>query len=86
MPPEEGSGPQHQRDAETYAKWAKKDRWASFLMLNSMYNDLTSAFEDYKTAREIWNALKLKFGETSAMRLCALTLKFDSDKIVLIGI
>jgi len=50
-------------------------------MLSNMYNNLISAFEDYKTASEIWNALKLKFGETSAMRLHALTLKFDSHKM-----
>jgi len=50
-------------------------------MLNSKHNDLISAFVDYKIAREIWNALKLKFGETSATRLHAWTLKFDSHKI-----
>jgi len=46
-----------------------------------MHNDLISAFEDYKTAREVWNAFKLKFGETSAMRLRALTLQFHSHEM-----
>jgi len=46
-PPVEGSGPH-------YAKWAKKDRCARFVMLSSTHNDLISAFEDYKTAREMW--------------------------------
>ena len=53
-PPVEGSGPQHRCDAEAYAKWAKKDRCARFVMLSSTHNDLISAFEDYKTAREMW--------------------------------
>jgi len=46
-----------------------------------MHNDLISAFEDYKTAPELCNTLKLKFGEISATRLRGLTLKFDSHKI-----
>jgi len=52
-PPEEGNSPQHRRDVETYAQWAKKDRCARFVMLSSMHNDLISAFEDYKTAHEM---------------------------------
>ena len=74
-PLEEGSGSQHRHDNETYAKWAKKDHCAHFIMLSSMHNDLVSTFEDYKTAHEMCNALKLKFDETSATRLHALTLK-----------
>ena len=54
---------------------------ACFVTLNNMHNDLISAFKNYKTAHEIWNALKVKFDETSAMRLHALTLKFDSHKM-----
>jgi len=73
VPLEEGRGPQHRCDAEAYAKWGK-DHCVCFVILNSMHNDLISTFEDYKTAREKWNTLKLKFGETSAMRLHALTL------------
>ena len=48
-------------------------------------HDFISAFENHKTAREIWNDLKLKFGETSATILCAFTLKFDSHKMRLYG-
>ena len=76
VPPEEGSGPQHRSDVEAYAKWAKKYCCARFVMLSScMHNDLIRVIKDYKTAREMWNGLKLKFGETSATRLHALTLK-----------
>jgi len=81
VPQEEDSSSQHRRDVEVYAKWAKKDHCACFVMLSSVHNDLISAFEDYKTAHEMWNALKLKYGETSATRLRALTFKFDSHKM-----
>ena len=60
-PPEEGSGPQYWRDVEAYAEWAQKDHFVRFVMLSSMHNDLINAFEDYQAAREMWNALKLKF-------------------------
>ena len=80
-PPKEGSSPQHRCDGKDYAKWAKKDHCVRFIMLRSMHNDLIGAFKDCKTAREMWNALKLKFGGTSATRLHALTLKFDSHKM-----
>ena len=53
-------------------------------MMSIMHNDLISAFENFKTVREMCNALKLKFSENSAMRLCALTLKFDSHQMRLI--
>ena len=81
-PPEEGSDLQHQRDAGAHVKWTKKDRCARFVLLSNMHNDLISAFENYKTARKMYNVLKLKFGETSAMRLRMLTLKFDSHKMI----
>ena len=80
-PPEDGNGAQHRRNQEAYTQWVKKDRCARFIMLNNMHNDLISAFEDYKTAREMWDALKVKYGSTSATRLRALTLKFDSYKM-----
>ncbi|KAM7465477.1 hypothetical protein LguiB_013039 [Lonicera macranthoides] len=80
-PPEDGNGAQHRRDQEAYTQWVKKDRCARFVMLSSMHNDLISAFEDCKTAQEMWDALKAKYGSTSATRLRALTLKFDSYKM-----
>jgi len=58
-----------------------RDCCARFVMVSNMHNDLISAFEDYKTARKMWNALQLKFDETSARRLRAFTLKFDSHNM-----
>ena len=50
-------------------------------MLSSMHNDLIGEFEQYTTAQDIWKALKLRYGGTSATRLHGLTMKFDSYKM-----
>ncbi|KAG5529006.1 hypothetical protein RHGRI_029614 [Rhododendron griersonianum] len=50
-------------------------------MLASMHNDLIGEFENCATAQEMWNQLKIAFGGTTATRLRALTLKFDSYKM-----
>ncbi|KAF5469104.1 hypothetical protein F2P56_013200 [Juglans regia] len=50
-------------------------------MLSSMHNDLMCEFEIYDTAKSMWEALKLKFGETSATRLRGLIMRFDSYKM-----
>ena len=46
-----------------------------------MQNDLIGEFEENATARAMWDALKLKFGGTSAIILCDLNIKFDSYKM-----
>ena len=46
-----------------------------------MHNDLMCEFEIYDTAQSMWEALKLKFGGTSATRLRGLTMRFDSYKM-----
>ena len=52
-------------------------------MLSSMHNDLIGEFEEHATAQDMWGALKLKFGGTSATRLRALNIRFDSYKMSL---
>jgi hypothetical protein len=52
-----------------------------FTMLSSMHNDLIGEFEVYPTTQGMWEALKLKFGGTFAIRLCGLTMGFDSYKM-----
>jgi transposase InsO family protein len=76
--PQQGDTPQHQRDLEAYESWLKKDRSARFTLLSSMSNDLIGEFEECKTAHDMWEALKLRYGGTSATRLRGLTMKFDS--------
>ena len=52
-----------------------------FTMLSSMHNDLIDEFEQYITTQDMWKALKLRYGGTSATRLRGLTMKFDSYKM-----
>ena len=79
--PDEGSTEQHQRDLAAYESWRKKDLYAHFTMLSNMHNDLIGEFEQYTTAQDMWKALKLRYGGTSATRLHGLTMKFDSYKM-----
>nr|POE88869.1 hypothetical protein CFP56_37404 [Quercus suber] len=78
---DEGSIDQHQCDLAAYESWRKKYLCARFTMLSSMHNDLIGEFEQYTTAQDMWKALKLRYGVTSATRLCGLTMKFDSYKM-----
>ena len=79
--PDEGSTEQHQRDLTAYESWHKKDLCARFTMLSSMHDDLIGKFEQYTVAQDMWKALKLRYGGTSATRLRGLTMKFDSYKM-----
>ena len=79
--PEQGDTEQHTRDLAAFESWHKKDRRVCFTMLSSMHNDLIGEFEEYPTAQELWKALKIRYGRTSATRLRGLTMKFDSYKM-----
>jgi hypothetical protein len=79
--PEQGDTEQHTRDLAAFESWRKKDRCARFTMLSSMHNNLIGEFEKYPTAQELWKALKVRYGGTSATRLRGLTMKFDSYKM-----
>jgi hypothetical protein len=72
---------QNIRDFAAFENWRKKDQSACFTMLSSMHNDLIGEFEVYPTAQGIWEALKLKYGGSSATRLRGLTMRFDSYKM-----
>jgi hypothetical protein len=79
--PEQGDIEQHTCDFAAFESWRKKDQCARFTMLSSMHNDLIGEFEKYPTAQELWKALKVRYGGTSATRLRGLTMKFDSYKM-----
>ena len=72
---------QHQRDLAAYESWHKKDLCTRFTMLSRMHNDLIGEFKQYTTVQDKWKALKLRYGETLAIRLRGLTMKFDSYKM-----
>ena len=38
-----------------------------------MYDDLLNEFENYPTAKEMWDNIRLRYGQTSKTRLCALS-------------
>jgi hypothetical protein len=78
---EQGDIEQHTHDLAAFKSWRKKDRCARFTMLSSMHNDLIGDFEEYPTAQELWKALKVQYGRTSATSLRGLTMKFDSYKM-----
>jgi hypothetical protein len=76
--PEDGNTAQHRRDRDAYAAWKKKNNTARITLLSSMENDIMREFNDYQSAREMWEALRACFGNVSVARLRQLTIKFDS--------
>lgn len=78
--PEQGTTTQHERDKEAYTAWKRKNNIARITMLSSMNDDLMCEFEEYDTAKGMWEALKEKFGATSATKLRRLNQKFNDYK------
>ena len=66
---EDGTTAQHRRDREAYEAWKKKNSLPRITLLSSMENDLKREFKNYDIAKEIWEALKLKFGRTYVTKL-----------------
>jgi hypothetical protein len=79
--PEQEDTEQDTRDIAAFENLRKKNQCARFTMLRSMHNDLIGEFEVHPMAKGMWEALKLKFGGTSATRLSGLTMRFDSYKM-----
>ncbi|GAV62801.1 UBN2_2 domain-containing protein, partial [Cephalotus follicularis] len=76
--PEYGTSAQHKRDHEADQSWKKKNSIARITLLSCMQDDLMCEFEGFKTAEEMWVALKDKFGCVSATKLRRMTIKFDT--------
>jgi hypothetical protein len=47
----------------------KKNFIACIILLDSMENDVMREFRQYEVAKEMWLALKQKFGGTSVIKL-----------------
>jgi uncharacterized protein VirK/YbjX len=60
VPPEEGTTAQHRRDQQAYEAWFKRDRSARFTLLSCMHDDLIGEFENFPTAKDMWEQLRLK--------------------------
>ena len=65
-----------------YQAFKVKDRAARITLLSSMGNDLLVRFEQYKSAKALWDVVTLQYGGTSTTRLRRLTMRFDSYKKV----
>ena len=65
------------RSLDTYAAWHKKDSRARIILLSSMDDDLIVEYQQYQTAKEVWDQLIFAFGGTSTTRLRNLVLKFE---------
>jgi len=59
-----------------YQAWCKKDRKARYTILYCMHDHLIGEFENYPIAKEMWDNIHYRYGQTSKMRLCALHLKW----------
>ncbi|KAJ4744662.1 Gag-Pol polyprotein [Rhynchospora pubera] len=73
----ERANPNRNRAIEEFKK---KDRAARITLLSSMSNDVLLRFERYRTTKELWDAVKLQYGDTSTTRLRQLTLRLDGYK------
>src|SRR5436190_19269317 len=58
----------------------KKDRSARFLMLSCMADDLVHLYEDFSSAKAMWDALSRKYKILSETKLRALELKLTKLK------
>ena len=71
---------QYQESLLAYQDWSKKDRRASFTMLYCMHDDLIGEFEACCMAKDMWDKLKIHFGQTFETRLRILLLKWMQYK------
>ncbi|ESQ38716.1 hypothetical protein EUTSA_v10029402mg, partial [Eutrema salsugineum] len=78
--PEHGTTTQHEKDQQTYVVWKRKNSIARITLLSCMQDDLMCEFEEYETAKGVWEALKDKFGATSATKLRRLNQRFNDYK------
>ena len=60
--PEDGTTAQHRRDKEAFAAWKKKNSTARITLLSSMDNDIMREFRQHENAKDMWDALKVRFG------------------------
>ncbi|ESQ50917.1 hypothetical protein EUTSA_v10023107mg, partial [Eutrema salsugineum] len=78
--PEQGTTAQHEKDQQACVVWKRKNSIARITLLSCMQDVLMCEFEEYETAKGMWEALKDKFGATSATKLRRLNQKFNDYK------
>ena len=76
----QGTTSQHERVKEAYTAWKTKNNIARITMISFMNDDLMCEFEEYNTAKGVWEALKEKFCATAATKLRRLNQNFNDYK------
>ena len=67
---------QYQEKLKAYHTWFKRDRSVRYTLLSCMHDDLLVEFEHCPTSKDMWDQLKMRFGQTSTTRLRTLQLKW----------
>lgn len=67
-------------DMEACKAWRTKNFTVWITRLSSMKNSIMCQYEHYRTASEMWLAMKKDFGATFATKLWELVIKFDNFK------
>ena len=52
-------------------------------MLSSMHFESILTYENYGTAKEMWDALKEEYGETTVSKTRVMTMEFDAYRMAL---
>ena len=61
--------------------WKKMNSLTRITLLSCMQDDLLIEYKVYKTAHEMWKALKEKYGGRSAIKLRELVMKFGNYRM-----
>jgi len=67
---------QYKQNLTTYQDWFRKDRSARYTLLSCVNDDLPGKFKHYPTTIDMWDQLKIRFGQTCTTKLRTLKLKW----------
>ena len=75
---DEGNITDHRREQEAYQTFLKKNLSAYYMLLSYMLNDLMGDYEQFTSAKIVWDQLRFDLGGTSTTRHQGLILKFET--------
>jgi len=67
---------QYQELVKAYPNWSNTDRKVCFTMLYCIHDDLIGEFETCPIAKDMWDKLRIRFGQTFVTRLRTMHLKW----------
>ena len=65
----------------THEQWEAKDAEVRAALLSMMDDDILFEFEQYQTCKELWDALRQRFGVYTTAQLRSLNIAFDSYRL-----